>query len=80
MRASRSAASSGSVAVGGVSGRSLASIDPSPRFFVIAPLTASPMLTKNSSTGSASLSSRIVTVIVFDFSPGANESVPLRAA
>ena len=66
--------------VGGASGRSLASIDPSPRFFVIVALTASPMTTKNSSTGSASVSSMIETATVFDFSPGANVSVPARAA
>ena len=66
--------------VGGRSGRSLASIDPSPRFLVIVALTTSLITTKNSSTGSASVSSMIDTAIDFDFSPGSNVSVPLRAA
>ena len=65
--------------VGGSGTWSLASIAPRPRFFVIVALTASPIPTKKSSVGSDAVSSSTVIVIDFELSPGANESVPVRA-
>ena len=58
---------------------SLASIVAVPRLFVIAPFTTSLRLTAKFSTGSAVVSSTTVTASDFDFSTGANVSVPRRA-
>ena len=64
---------------GGVATWSLASIEATPRLFVIVAFTESPMLTVKSSIDSETASSSTVTAIDFVFSPGANVSVPTRA-